>query len=230
MDEHIEIQINNDTRLDIQCISLPIESLLDRESEILFLGEGNFTFSFSFACLRCSWYNLFATAYNSTLPSFEEAQVETIRNILSNLNWNKDEPALEYIHTVSNFRYPDYPWQHSIDATNLPNELSLPIIWFQCPWVQKWKRTPDLLKNFFDHVGSKQQKGDIIILGIISIRPYCESYALDILTKGTEYYNFIGGDDKFITELLNRGYRHQGIRDIHRVIYHSHVSLLFIHK
>ena len=184
--DHLEILVKDQIVVRIPKISLPIDTLLDIEREILFLGEGNFTFSFSFACLRGSWENLFATAYEDTIPTFEEAQVETIRSILSNLEWNKDAPVLDYIKTVSNFRSPDTPWQRSIDATNISIEQfpDPSIIWFQCPWVQRWKRTPDLLKNFFNDIGTKQQKGDIIILGIISIPPYCNSYALEYLTNG----------------------------------------------
>ena len=223
------VQLGGDKSVSLPRATLP-DILLDPNSQILFLGEGNFTFSFSFACLRGSWENLVVTAYHEELPTFEQAQMDTIRNILDNLRWSPEEPALQYIRTVSSFRKPEIAWLHSIDATNIPDALLTPIIWFQCPWVTRWKRTPDLLKNFFQHAGEKQQPGDIVILGIISKQPYCESYALDFLAQGTEHYEFLGADNHFITHLLKRGYKHQGIRDIHRIIYDTHLSLLFRHK
>lgn len=220
---------------DGKTVSVPKASvpthILDIETEVLFLGEGNFTFSFAFACLRGSWDNIVSTAYHNELPSFTDAQVEAIRNVILSHKQRSEIPALEYIDRLSSFsQTPHFCWMHSVDATNIPKELPMSFIWFQCPWVTKWKRTPDMLKTFFEHAGSKQQKDDIIILGIISSPPYCESYALDFLTQGTEYYDFIGADNMFIQEILQRGYRHQGIRDIHRIIYDTHLSLIFKHK
>jgi hypothetical protein len=214
----------------VRRVAMP-EKVMDPETPVLFLGEGDFTFSMAFACLRHSWRNVFATSYHSEKPAFAEAQVLTIRNILRNRReCSPDAPVLQYIDTIAGFKTEDNPWQQAVDALSLPHNLPVDVVWFQCPWVTKWKRTPDLLKSFFSKMGDLQQPGDLVVLGIISRPPYCESYLLNELSEGTDHYELLGGDNRMIQDLLDRGYRHQGIREIHSIIYRTHISLIFQHR
>ena len=54
--------------------------------------------------------------------------------------------------------------------------------------------------------------------------------AKDNSTEVLESYKFLGFDDYLIKKILKRGYRHEGVRDIHNYIYKDHLTLVFEKK
>ena len=229
-ENEFSIEVSKEETILLKKAEMP-ESVINSETRLILLGEGNFSFTVAFASKRKSWKNIYPSTYESNpLPNVSSVILLTMKNVLNDAN-NNQEKTLELLKEISNLNETDQSdWAIGIDATkNIPDNVPLDVVWFQCPWATKWKRTNLLLENFLKHLSGKQSSGMIAIIGMITILPYISSYGVQSLINN-EFYEFIGADNKLIFELLTRGYRHLGIRDIHHIIYHSHLSLIFKRK
>lgn len=125
-----------------------------------------------------------------------------------------------------------------VDATNTNVRVKGRVVWFQCPWISLRSRarginTATLVRNFLTHMESKQSPGDYLLIGIVNQFPYVTEYGLGELlgvNLSQQYvgqYRFLGADTTLVREILQHGYRHQAIKDIHGQVLHDHVTLVF---
>lgn len=243
---------------DSGCNSIPIEridlcEIIERNSEILFVGEGDFTFTLAFAAWRQSrkktggsiWEGISSTHFErQALPVLSTLKFKCIDNIRSygrTTGADHKDPrcAIERIKDLPEIRF-------DVDARDIPQSLIPPaggVIWFQCPWDGK-DTTGELVEDFLVNTSKLLRRGTYVCIGITKHYPYIKSYKLaDILgdhlrsednsTSVLKSYRFLGADVDLIQDILKFGYRHQSIhgdKDIHEQIIHDHVTLVFEKK
>uniref|UniRef100_A0AC34FA51 25S rRNA (uridine-N(3))-methyltransferase BMT5-like domain-containing protein n=1 Tax=Panagrolaimus sp. ES5 TaxID=591445 RepID=A0AC34FA51_9BILA len=142
---------------------------IDQRAPILFVGEGNFTFSMAFAAMRGTWDGIISTTLETSLPHIEEVKDMTLLALTMNkysgesINDADFIVRREKISSLSNDALRD--WRAAIDATrDLSQFKSQRNIWFQCPW--DWSPVK-LLKDFVSHCSTFQQPGDLLLIGIV---------------------------------------------------------------
>jgi hypothetical protein len=229
----------------------PVEDLL-KDENILLVGEGNFTFTVALAAIRGSWDGLVSTRYEpearyNPRPKFDKVKKQCIRFCRSNgeLLDIDDDVIQRYVDAVKRVDEPplqEERWLFGIDATNTPDDMSVKgkVVMFQCPWLPDGDRkgTPaTLIINFLEHMSTKQDENDYVLIGITKQFPYVKNYKLgDLLgvglsneTDSSGKYKFLGADDTFVLEVLKHGYHHQSChrKKIHKDIIEEHVTLVF---
>ncbi len=227
-------------------------------NRVLFVGEGNFSFTVAFAAMRKKesgeediWGGILATRFEDVgfdYPpvALSQAKIECVESVLKNYKKGgvRGDPqkAMEKIQAVSCLPElkPTEEWLYGIDARALKSELinRFTIIWFQCPWANSVGQL--ILDFLLNMVRVDLNSGCFVCIGITKKFPYIKNYYLEnILGRGlscdgtTEVlkkYDFMGADDTFIKEIISYGYRHQGLRDIHDDIFDHHVTLVFKKK
>jgi hypothetical protein len=221
--------------------------LIEERKSVLFVGEGNFSFTVAFAALRehrrasgyipgfsnpGTWDGIIATRYeavaNKPPPNFPDVIALCIQDIEvhnSNNSFIRTRVLQELDNTANLL------WECGIDATAIPLELmdNSSVIWFQCPWIPGQSIYP-LIHTFLIRASETIAAGVHVCVGITAHKDYVERYELHkILGSGdcTNAYFFCGADDILIQNILGFGYRHQGLKDIHEYIRHAHVTLVF---
>lgn len=224
--------------------------LIGNRSAILFVGEGNFTFTLAFAAYRENsnpqegqgvWEDIVSTHFEEQArPILSKLKSDCITNITNygrktKLDDKYPRRAIEAINDLPEIHF-------DIDARDIPQRL-IPkyhgVIWFQCPWNGQ-ETTGKLVEDFLVST-SKQLICGYVCVGITKQFPYITSYklenilgaslkALDNSTEVLKCYKFLGVDDEYIKDILRFGYRHQGKRDIHDQIIDDHVTLVFQKK
>ena len=220
----------------------------EEKCDVVVFGKGNFTFSVALASLRGSWDGILSTCYGppSNKPEFSDVQVETIQYCIKNGTGFGDASDAVLSKTKVVLRLPSPPklddtWKFGVDATNLPDDINVKrkVVWLQCPWIpmmDQSKTTSSLVAGFFKHMVGKQRRGDYALVGITDMFPYVKNYKLqellgeDLANDHALGYQFLGADTKFIRELLQYGYHHQGCQDIHNKLLKFHITLLFCRK
>lgn len=230
---NIDINYADNKNFDIQQIDELSKLLIDDKRDVVFFGEGNFTFSVAFAALRSSsWEGIISTRYpvDNLALSFPKVQLLATEACITNGRQFQDssDEILDRVKTVP--VPPPGTWQFGIDATEIPDDLDVKakVVWFQCPWISL-QNNPDgtynLVANFIRHMAHKQ--ADYILIGIANQFPYVKGYKCDLITKPPDAYEFLGGDKSLIFKVLRYGYKHEGEKDIHDKIFHDHVTLVF---
>ena len=250
--EHLPWYINyaSGRNAKVEVVDKLTRLLIDEKQDVVLVGEGNFTFSVAIATLRRSWDGITSTRYDPVDPEMcPEPQVDKIKlNSVASCIFNglilRIEPStiLRSIHDVLCLQPPpDGTWLFGIDATNIPDDLNVQgkVVWFQCPWVPKNRQlgstTSLLIEKFLEHMASKQSPNDYVLLGVANRSSYVKNYRLhkllgDHLLGPVGDYNFLGADIALIRKILQYGYRHQGVKDIHKTTINDHVTLVFQRK
>ena len=250
--ESIDINYANGKNGSVRKITV-VESLLMDEN-ILLVGEGDFTFTVALAAIRESWRGIISTRFEKVTlsdprPQFDEVQKECIKFCRSNgkLLHIDDDTIQKYVDAVERVDPPptNENWLFGIDATNTPENLNIKesqmVVLFQCPWLPSGdpNGTPaTLITKFLEHMSTKQNVGDYVLIGITKQFPYVKNYKLgDLLgedltnqTDSSDMYNFLGADDTFIKKILKHGYHHTSCHSntsIHEKIISDHVTLVF---
>ena len=202
------------------------------------------------ACLRGSWDGITSTRYEPIShehpePQFSDVKVEASQYCIENGNVFGDasDAILSKATLVLHMRSPprrDHTWKFGVDATNLPDDIDVrgKVVWFQCPWITREDEelamtTDGLVASFLEHMVDKQRPGDYALVGIANEYPFVKDYKLhellgaDLARGHTHGYRFLGTDEKFVRELLQCGYRHEGYRDRHRRFINTHITLVF---
>ena len=234
------------------------------DEDVLLVGEGNFTFTIALAAIRGSWNGIVSTRYEpetryNPRPQFAHVKQECIKFCRSNGKslLIDDDTIQTYVDAVERVEPPpkeehkeerkEKNWLFGIDATDTPEHLTIQgtVVVFQCPWLPNGdpNGTPaTLITRFLEHMSTKQNEGDYILVGITKLFPFVKHYDLkgllgDDLSRETDSsgkYNFLGADDSFIQEILKHGYHHQSChgerKDIHEDIIENHVILVFQRK
>ena len=174
---------------------------------VLFIGEGNFTFSVAFAALRKvrsgsdrPWNGIVSTCLGAELPTFNRAKVQCIATSLKYHNKVKkyigkklkdmglasdvgicgDADILLKIRAILDVPSPPtHHWIPEYDA--LTQQLGSNVIWFQCPWAH-WPRTvADLIPDFMSNAAKCTREGQLVCLGITTsnYKDYVKRYELE---------------------------------------------------
>ena len=220
-----------------------VKEIVISNPEIVIFGEGNFTFSVALAALRGRWNGITTTKKEVVVkPDLWDVILECIEYCISNGRDLKDADStiVSNVKKIVDVKSFDQTWhyQHGVDATTTDMIVQNKVVWFQCPWIPQEDegRTDTLVKRFIDHMGDLQATGDYLLIGITKCFPYVCNYDLQSLLgenlKANEYksYKFIGGDKELIKQLLQLGYRHEGVSDIHKEILKHHLILVFQKK
>lgn len=181
--------------------------LLNESNKVLFLGEGNFTFSAAVALFRGTWNNIIpsekflikaATDYN-----------KLFRKMIDEMAAHEDTTDSDFRVYVENLvRLEEKDWKpREVDAQNLTetwgSEDKPNTLFFQCPWVREvWT----LISNFFESAKHFQKKDDLLFLSICTDSFYVSRYNLKSEYDG---YELLGADDSFCKTMFARGYQHQ---------------------
>ena len=216
--------------------------LIDERRNVLFVGEGDFSFTVAFAALRHSrrsrraqkaWDGIVATCYDDvSIPTFTSAK----RNCLQDY----------HCADVANLNTPPRgTWVPGVDACHIPREITDElqpfVIWFQCPWVPG-ETTFYLIRGYLRSAWYKSQPGGYVCIGITKHGRYVDGYDLKKILGGKnrwscrdsreikENYQFCGADDTLVGSVLEYGYHHRGNTDIHDYIRDDHVTLVFRKK
>ncbi len=253
----------NDTSVDpVPRIDLLTELLIKNRTSVLFVGEGDFSFTVAFAVLReheesdssvssdssdsidssdgsvstdhnpGTWDGIIATTLDHKIPTFSD-----VVDICKTRCYYSDLLAIE--------APPKEAWRSGINGCWIPKPLmKAEVIWFQCPWIS-WDEGPtatgDLIERFLLNTSPNMGAGAYVCVGITTLRDYVERYGLgrilgdkhnggNSITRVTEVYDFKGADNTLIKRVLDFGYHHEGIKDIHDYIRHYHTTLVFRKK
>ena len=206
---------------------------------IVLFGEGNFTFSIALASLRTNGSDgIIATGWHVELPKFDDVKKKAID--YCKLNGKKmqlsDEEAGSNAEKVS--KVPDFSTTWQIQVSALQRQIDIrvdgKVVWFQCPWSDTTRHTTaGLIQCFMEKMKQRQVIGDILVIGISTHEDYIKKYNLNnILGDGSgktiiHGYRYLGHDENIIKMILGRGYKHEGVREIHNYIIDTHSTLVF---
>lgn len=123
------IELNYDDGEDeyVNCIDFSLEeSVITTTDTVLFVGEGDFTFTVAFTALRASksnrtsdevWKGIVATCYDSEYVKPPAALSEVKLNCIESAkNYSKDDPA-DIIEKIEHLKPSKFrKWQYGIDA------------------------------------------------------------------------------------------------------------------
>lgn len=222
--------------------------LIDEAMPVLFLGEGNFSFSTAVAAQRGSWHDICATNNLKVLPSYHEVLLDQLKN--SYAEWPKEGKPFSRsdvvpLSKILNLTPPDAGnWVAGVDATKLcdffanqpDREKFKRNIFFQCPWVLQGD-THKLLVDTVTSAAAIQSAGDYLFFGLISGSKYREDYNVPDLHKHLiqKGYQWLADQDVYADKdnvartCFQYGYKHYSAssRDLHQIIRSSHVTHCF---
>ena len=249
------IRLNYDDGCNSMVDDFDLCETIEKHGEILFVGEGDFTFTLAFAAWRQSnsegkdrvWEGITSTCYEPEKfkPAFVWSKVKDAS--ITNIKHLREYGYKDRVRLVEGLPVlPKAQVEYGVDARAIPQSLIPPaggVIWFQCPWDGQ-DTTAQLVVDFLVNTSKQLRKGTFVCIGITRKFPYIKSYKLvDILgdnlsaednnTNILESYKFLGADVDLIQDILKFGYHHQSIhgdRDIHEQIIDDHVTLVFKKK
>ncbi|TDL24034.1 hypothetical protein BD410DRAFT_855550 [Rickenella mellea] len=174
------------------------------------------------------------------------------------INWKLKKVTMPHAHSHKVFqlfeafkRYLSKIWTQvtellerfieGVDATNLQGSFEAPNsakptcnLWFQCPWHDKWDGSYPgfLLKSFVVSAAEVQVPGDMLIIGLTTHQNYVDKYDLGhggFMEHATLCgYKLLVDNDRLIDKILDLGYRHVGLAEIHWSIFDTYVTYVFV--
>ena len=186
--------------------------LIKNREKVLFVGEGDFTFTLAFAAYRQIMYlemskskenerneNEFPVA--SSHPAVWEGITSTRYEPVGRegeekrVGWRRVQCKPEPTLSSDLVNIPDASvLMYGIDALALSQKLTegRGVIWFQCPWVPKPNRssTATLVSDFLLNMAAQIQPGVHVCVGIVNKFPYSIEYKLEaILGKSLKAFD-----------------------------------------
>ena len=178
--------------------------ILERRN-VLFVGEGNFTFSVAFGALRehvrvplgnisdpgLVWNGITSTRYepiqcmgldgniHSYFPPYFFQVKQTCCEEICRKRF-KNPQIRDYLLLMLESMPPPPHWYFGIDACNIPSQL-IPqngVIWFQCPWSNN---VGSLIEHFLLNSAKRVCSGTYLCVGLLLKRPYFNSYSLETI-------------------------------------------------
>ena len=237
----------------------PIKFLNQPGVQVLFVGEGNFSFTVAFAAYRRSWKGIWSTR----LQTLEEEDMPSVDEVISNClksiesyyknkgpsstnDCSEKKKSQLMALNPSDF----IPWRCDIDATKIHQDSvwrsitgaqptdrpPFNAIWFQCPWLdskEKIGKIGTLVREYVCSAAEILQEGGIVCVGIINNSKYTPRYELEVLLKDEEVLkkcDYVGVDNTLVGEMLKLGYNHKGVQNIHKYNLDNHLTLVFAKK
>ena len=243
--------------LEVPQIDVLTDLLIRERKSVLFVGEGDFSFTVAFAALRRSrssspdlnpgtWDGIVATRYepeHTKPPSVFSEVVDTCKKSCEeyHVEHGSTESLKKKIKKLEKLAPPPpESWKYNIDACHFKDhreelkDAKKDVIWFQCPWSGD---PHSLIRSFLGSASHILRQGDYVCVGITKDEDYVHRYNLAKLTQKDskdnilQRYEFRGADDELVKSVLEFGYHHQSIGpDIHDKIWDDHVTLVFCKK
>eukprot|EP01111_Echinosteliopsis_oligospora_P005053 TRINITY_DN18229_c0_g1_i1.p1 TRINITY_DN18229_c0_g1~~TRINITY_DN18229_c0_g1_i1.p1 ORF type:complete len:225 (-),score=48.25 TRINITY_DN18229_c0_g1_i1:34-708(-) len=187
--------------------------------KILFVGEGDWSFSFAFVAWRgVAWTGITTSMFASDCYSYSQKIIE-IEGRLPKITVQK----------LLELDVPEGTFRSNVDAEYLKKTAAgsdFTNIWFQCPWSCD---TRFLLQRFFKSASEVQKEGDHVYITIATIEKYFNEYDLRNLNEEINY-ELEGYNTDLVQTMLLGGYRHKAFfsgKDIHDKIAPSLVTLIW---
>lgn len=238
-------------------IDLLTNLLIKERRSVLFVGEGDFSFTVAFAALRRSklstdrnpdtWDGIIATRYDPkhkkpkpVYPKVLTICKDSCESYCEECDYADSAERIKVLNKLE--RTPPPPessWIMHIDACHFKDhamELSgeqPEVIWFQCPWDSG--SVYYLIHGFLGSASHRVKSGGYACVGITKHTDYVHRYDLKKLLRHDDddilvRYEFCGTDDKLVERVLTFGYHHQSDKedaDIHTQIWKDHTTLVF---
>lgn len=217
------------------------ERIVKDKKPVLFLGEGNFSFSTAIAARRGSWDEICATV-NDQVPGNSAALnhkklLAQINNVIKeNLTPTK---ALDRIHAIASLKDGNPTRVGEIDATDLSGFFNPQAtaderrrlrrnIYFQCPWTNPGSQT-SFLNSIITSAANVQRPGNYLYFGLTKHTSYAPQYGLDDVIAHAEAlgYERLEDDNSITTVAIAYGYHHHSdsLHDLHDLIRPHHYTL-----
>lgn len=228
--------------------------LIECAAPILLLGESRYrSLSIALAVMRGSLDRIWATSFHlpfiNTLDQCIDESEQAAETDAEYREWHSDaddthDPKLiqQEIAILRNWIRKKGNSQQTVsnlfidpvDAGALHKRPSLPtsIMWFQCPWGDTRsdsRATAELITRFLRSASPLQKIYDMVLVGIIGHSRYNWAYRMEEniqVARQLGYDHFT--ERQFIQDCLRRGYRHQGLRDIHSASREFHLTHVFV--
>ena len=228
--------------LEVPQIDVLTDLLIRERKSVLFVGEGDFSFTVAFAALReagrssssspdlnpGTWDGIVATRYESEHtkpPSVFPEVVDTCKKSCEEYHeeHGSTESLKKKIKKLKKLAPPPpESWKYNIDACHFKNHreelkgAKKDVIWFQCPWSGD---PHSLIRSFLGSASHILQPGDHVCVGITKDKDYVDRYILAKLTQKDskddilQRYEFRGADDELVKSVLEFGYHHQSTKE-----------------
>jgi hypothetical protein len=215
------------------------DRIVTGKQPVLFLGEGNFSFSIAIAARRGSWEDICATVRceveENTAHSHLLAQINNVFKIHPT-----PTDVLDPIRAIVSLRDKDPTRVGNIDATDLSaffdpqdtasdREKFIQNIYFQCPWIHPNDQLPALLIKIITSAANVQKPGNCLYFGLTSHQRYAGNYRLnDVIAKAEEKGYIRLDDDRIITATaIAYGYYHYSTsgHDLQNLLLQYHYTL-----
>ena len=198
-------------RIDLNCEGMqPVERIdllsglliKDRKS-VLFVGEGDFSFTVAFATLRESekhihnstnnlgvWDGIISTRYERISYAYPEPDFRHIlRNCKSEFRSNcshLNDTGLRQLRTFDRMTPPPHhqSWRYGVDALHIQHlsALNPEVVWFQCPWLPGSESVYPLIHSFLKNTWEQIWPGKYVCIGLTKHERYVDRYDLqDVL-------------------------------------------------
>jgi len=207
---------------------------------VLFLGEGNFSFSIAIAARRGSWEGICATSNDVVENTAHRQLLDQINNVIEMHLTPADE--LDRIRAIVYLREGNPTRVGNVNAKKLSAFFNDPgtatvraqfkqNIYFQCPWSFPGPQ-PDFLKSIITSAAEYQKKGNCLYFGLTSYEYYAKRYELDgengVIAHAKEMgYILLDNDNIITTTAIAYGYYHHsnGGNDLHHDLLPFHYTL-----
>ena len=220
-------------------VNILTDVLITKKKSVLFVGEGDFSFTVAFTALReserpsISWNDIVATCEDGPILRYSE--------VLAICKWYCKPENRDAIDSMKKSPPPHGSWKSDINAYKLASHAEklgdhhAQVIWFQCPWGDGkiYRLIRGFLRSAYHKVGNR----GYVCIGITTHSEYVKEYELKkLLHEGEDIiefqakYHFCGADTTLVENILDFGYHHQGRKDIHDMIKEYHVTLVFRKK
>ena len=207
----------------------------DMEEPVLFLGEGNFSFSIAIAARRGSWKNISATVNHEVKENTAHRQLlAQIDNVIG-MNPPPTD-VLDRIRAIVSLRKGKPTRVGNVDATNLSaffdnaseREKFRKNIYFQCPWIHPGSQSV-FLKEIITSAANVQIPTNYLYFGLTSHWAYAANYELNgvIEHAKTKGYKLLENDNSITATAIAYGYHHHSDsgNDIHTQLLPWHYTL-----
>ena len=188
---------------DVEVIDWLYDYLIACRRDVLFIGEGNFTFTVAFAALRENvnegstsnqdpWEGIIATRYEPMKVNRKRKAItinltSVKKNCIREINAydlnNSDLSKAVVIKAVEDLSTEGLHLEYGVNAHDIPRDL-IPevggVIWFQCPWDGR-SGPGKLIEKFLLNTAAKLDKKSYVCVGISKHTRYIKRYKLEAI-------------------------------------------------
>ncbi len=209
------IDLNCDSMGLVQRIDLLTGLLTSDRKSVLFVGEGDFTFTVAFATLRESekssrhnsasinnpgiWDGIISTRYESISDFYPEPNFDSVLRACKSefrSNCRRWDDVNRRVFDGMTPPGPYQSWQYGVNALHIPSlsALNPDVVWFQCPWLPGSDSIYSFIHSFLRNTWEQIQPGKYVCIGITKHERYVERYELQNILGYWRYGRFNSTD------------------------------------